>query len=502
MPVNIASSGPHWSMKKFNATVINDIWPETFFFTLISTMVAAVTQLTPHKLQISNALLTVLGTVLGLVISFRTSSAYERYQEGRKLWTSVTLASRNIAQMIWIHVSVDRQSSGETDEAKIKADRLKVIIEKRSMINLVQAFSVAVKHFLRAEPGIYYEDLYPLVSFLPRHHIHPTSEPTVHDILPIWSEHEKLSQSPRGSPTPTPSLTLTSKKHKYRNDSFDPEKALPRVNSDVPLRGARNPPKPTVYDYVPLLLIFKPIFSGPKWVYRRLFKRREDYSLDPEAISGRSLTGKKRPPPPIDSNVPLEITLFLQSYLQFLLQKPGVLQPAIASGLVTNLFSLQDTVTSLERVRNTPIPFAYQAHLRLSLWLYLLFLPFQIVSTMNWFTIPATCFAAFLLLGFLEIGQEIENPFNYDENDLDMDSFCLAIQRELHEITAHPAPDPYTYIFTGDNQPFAPIDCRSAEEIVNDVGHEYHGDHKGMDSIRRTLLRNWRQVEEVTRDGY
>jgi hypothetical protein len=27
-------------------------------------------------------------------------------------------------------------------------------------------------------------------------------------------------------------------------------------------------------------------------------------------------------------------------------------------------------------------------------------------------------FAAFLLLGFLEIGQEIENPFNYDANDL------------------------------------------------------------------------------------
>ena len=29
-----------------------------------------------------------------------------------------------------------------------------------------------------------------------------------------------------------------------------------------------------------------------------------------------------------------------------------------------------------------------------------------------------------------------ENPFNYDENDLDLDQFCLMIQRELHEITA------------------------------------------------------------------
>ena len=29
-----------------------------------------------------------------------------------------------------------------------------------------------------------------------------------------------------------------------------------------------------------------------------------------------------------------------------------------------------------------------------------------------------------------------ENPFNYDVNDLDLDQFCLMIQRELHEITA------------------------------------------------------------------
>lgn len=29
-----------------------------------------------------------------------------------------------------------------------------------------------------------------------------------------------------------------------------------------------------------------------------------------------------------------------------------------------------------------------------------------------------------------------ENPFNYDLNDLDLDSFCLMLQRDLHEITA------------------------------------------------------------------
>jgi len=29
-----------------------------------------------------------------------------------------------------------------------------------------------------------------------------------------------------------------------------------------------------------------------------------------------------------------------------------------------------------------------------------------------------------------------ENPFNYDLNDLDLDGFCLMLQRDLHQITA------------------------------------------------------------------
>jgi len=484
-----------WTVKRFNATIIDDIWGETLLFTLIGTMVAAVTELTPHKLAVNNALLTVLGTVLGLVISFRTSSAYERYQDGRKLWTNIQTTSRNLSQLLWVHVDIERpdKKSENQDVAQEKAETLKAIVEKRSMVNLIQAFSVAVKHFLRGEEGIYYEDLFPLISFLPRHAVHASSEPTAHDVLPMWTFHEKLSRSARASPSGrSPASTLTSNKRQKRcNDTFDPEKALPRVNSEVPLRGARNPPRPTVFDYFPPLVFIRPIISGPIWLYRRMFNKRELFTLEPEDMDGNQI----ETPSIVDPNVPLEITMFLHSYLQYL-QRKGFVTPIIGSGILSNLNSLQDTVTNLDRVRSTPIPFAYQAHLRISLWLYLALLPFQIVQAMGWFTIPATCFGSFLLLGFLEIGQEIENPFNYDENDLDMDSFCLAIQRELHEITAHPVLEPQAYIFSSSNQPFAPADCRSAEEIVSDVNHEYH---EHMHSIRRTLLKSWRQVEEVTR---
>ncbi|CCO26773.1 hypothetical protein BN14_00804 [Rhizoctonia solani AG-1 IB] len=69
------------TLRKFRGTVLNDLWPELMFFTGIGAMVTCVSKFTDTKLAFNPQLLTVLGTVLGLVISFRTTSAYDRYWE-------------------------------------------------------------------------------------------------------------------------------------------------------------------------------------------------------------------------------------------------------------------------------------------------------------------------------------------------------------------------------------------------------------------------------------
>jgi ion channel-forming bestrophin family protein len=58
-------------------------------------------------------------------------------------------------------------------------------------------------------------------------------------------------------------------------------------------------------------------------------------------------------------------------------------------------------------------------------------LPFQLFKAMDWFTIPATLMAAYIILGIALIGAEIENPFGYDVNDLPLDTFCEQIQDDL-----------------------------------------------------------------------
>lgn len=479
-----------WNAKRFQATVINDIWPEVAFFTAFAAMVACVDILTAKpgganvNMGIPSTLLTVLGTVLGLVISFRTSSAYERYQDGRKMWTNINTACRQLGQFFWLHVAVERTGANPPTQ-------LAATIEKKTMMNILQAFPVAVKHFLRGEQGVYYEDLYPLICFLPRY---ANAEPHHDERLPLWHEEsaaeharEDADRDNRHEREPTEKSNSRASSRKPRKDNFDPEAALPSVNSDIPLKPARNPPETTIMDYIPLLRFFR-------WIIRAALKK---------AQPGEQRRRKKHTTI-VESNAPLEIILFLSSYSAFLMRS-GLLQPAIATGIMGNINTLQDTLSNLERICNTPLPFAYQAHLRMSLWLYLLFLPFQVVDSMKWITIPGTAFASFLLLGFLEIGQEIENPFNYDLNDLDLDHFCLDIQRQLHEITVHTNPNPTDFVFSPLNQPFAPADKRSAEEIMA-LGTEYVGPEvdarPGMSSIRRTLVKSWRNVDILTRKSY
>lgn len=48
-------------------------------------------------------------------------------------------------------------------------------------------------------------------------------------------------------------------------------------------------------------------------------------------------------------------------------------------------------------------------------WIYLFLLPFQLVNQFGWYTIPGVAVAAFFYIGFLAAGEEIEQPFGYDE---------------------------------------------------------------------------------------
>ena len=75
--------------------------------------------------------------VLGLLLVFRTNTAYDRFWEGRKVWGSMVNTVRNLARQILI--AVDEKESNDRQE-KIDA------------IYLLVAFAIATKLHLRDEP--------------------------------------------------------------------------------------------------------------------------------------------------------------------------------------------------------------------------------------------------------------------------------------------------------------------------------------------------------------
>jgi hypothetical protein len=60
-------------------------------------------------------LLTVLGFLVGLALSFRSTTAYERYNEGRKYWAQLTFTTQNLARVIWVHAKEREGELGKED---------------------------------------------------------------------------------------------------------------------------------------------------------------------------------------------------------------------------------------------------------------------------------------------------------------------------------------------------------------------------------------------------
>jgi ion channel-forming bestrophin family protein len=74
--------------------------------------------------------------VLGLLLVFRTNTAYERFWEGRKAWGTLVNTIRNLTRRIWVFVE-------ETNPS----DR----VHKAEAIRLIVGFAIAMKLHLRQE---------------------------------------------------------------------------------------------------------------------------------------------------------------------------------------------------------------------------------------------------------------------------------------------------------------------------------------------------------------
>ncbi len=120
--------------------------------------------------------------VLGLLLVFRTNTAYERFWEGRKAWGGIVNNIRNLSRLIWVAID-------ETDPSHRP--------EKEQALKLLVAFAVATKLHLRSQPAS--DRLAELVSTLQFSKLQTATNPPLEVIFWIsdylQAKHEQLQIS-------------------------------------------------------------------------------------------------------------------------------------------------------------------------------------------------------------------------------------------------------------------------------------------------------------------
>ena len=96
--------------------------------------------------------------------------------------------------------------------------------------------------------------------------------------------------------------------------------------------------------------------------------------------------------------------------------------------------ALLDILGACERIKKTPIPFSYSVYLKIFITAYGILLPFALIHIFSYFSIPIVMFIFFALLGVELLGEEIEDPFGLDCNDLPTGDIAHTIKTNIFEI--------------------------------------------------------------------
>lgn len=132
-------------------------------------------------------------------------------------------------------------------------------------------------------------------------------------------------------------------------------------------------------------------------------------------------------------HVPIQVATLVIAKLN-ILYKDGTISGEQAIILNNEAQALLDICGACERIKNTPIPYSYSTFIKKFIFLYIVTLPFGLVFTLSYLSIPITGIV-FYVLGSLEmIAEEIEDPFGTDFNDLPLEKIAGNIKKNIEHV--------------------------------------------------------------------
>ncbi|MEE7566768.1 bestrophin, partial [Xanthomonas sp. Kuri4-3] len=121
----------------------------------------------------------------------------------------------------------------------------------------------------------------------------------------------------------------------------------------------------------------------------------------------------------------------------------GRLDPYLYGLFEARLQAMAGVQAGCERIVGTPLPFAYTLLLHRCAWLFCVLLPFGLASTLGWATPVVSVVLAYAFFGLDQLGEEMEDPFGLEPNDLPLDALVRTIEIDLRAaLDEHPLPEP------------------------------------------------------------
>lgn len=142
------------------------------------------------------------------------------------------------------------------------------------------------------------------------------------------------------------------------------------------------------------------------------------------------------------SNVPVAILLRIGRQLADARRKNWIHAfhtPVIEASLTM----LTDIQGGCERIKSTPIPYSYTVLMHRIVAVYCVLLPFGIAESVGWATPAVVFFVSYAFFGLDAIGDEVEQPFGLDPNDLPLSAMSRAIERNLRETIDEEIPEAF-----------------------------------------------------------
>ncbi|HEY6877921.1 MAG TPA: bestrophin family ion channel [Polyangiales bacterium] len=132
-------------------------------------------------------------------------------------------------------------------------------------------------------------------------------------------------------------------------------------------------------------------------------------------------------------NVPLAL-LDAMSGLVARARRAGVLRNRDVHLLENMISDLCDVQGGCERIKNTPIPWSYTVLMHSIVAAYCFALPFGLIATVQLATPLVVVLIAYAFLGLDAVGDELEEPFGKDVNDLPLSALSRMIEVNLRQM--------------------------------------------------------------------